>query len=240
MQDFLALMPQSQSKYPVLLLLLLCFSNLITAQIRSGINQTDNLGLKTGYWEAHYPSGQLRYSGQFVKGRPTGEFKYYYESGKLRATNRFESSGLRAYHRSYAENGILVAEGMYFDQQKDSTWRFYSDVDGALISEDQYEMGLQHGLSRVYYPLSEQPAEITTWNHGKKHGPWKKYFPDGRLLAEGAYAEDQPDGPVVFYHPGEKVHIRGSYRLGLKTGTWETFDEEGNLISKEVYQERGF
>jgi antitoxin component YwqK of YwqJK toxin-antitoxin module len=212
----------------------------LRSQNRSGINQTDAMGRKTGAWEARYPNGQLRYSGQFSQGRPVGEFKYYYESGKLRATNVFENNGLRAYHKAYSDNGLLVAEGVYFDQQKDSTWRFYSDLDGKLLSEDEFTDNLQHGISRSFFPDTEKLAELTTWQYGEKHGPWVRYFPDGTRMAEGSYNEDQPDGPVVFYHPNGQVHIRGNYRLGLKTGVWETFDEDGKLISKEEYKERGF
>ena len=213
---------------------------ILQAQNNPTVNQTDALGRKMGVWEARYPNGQLRYIGQFSQGKPVGEFKYFYESGKLRATNNFETNGLKAYHKAYAENGLLVAEGIYFDQKKDSIWRFYSDIDGKLLSEDEFADNLQHGISRTFFPDSGIPAEITTWQHGKKHGSWKSYFPDGMLKAEGFFKEDQPDGPIVFYHPDGKVFIRGNYHLGLKTGVWETFDEQGNLISKEEYKERGF
>ncbi|HMM11343.1 MAG TPA: toxin-antitoxin system YwqK family antitoxin [Bacteroidales bacterium] len=210
------------------------------AQTGAGINQTDALGRKTGRWESRYPNGQLRYSGQFEQGRPIGEFRYYYESGELRAINTFSPGGLRAMNKTFAANGLLIAQGLYFDQQKDSTWRFYSDTDGSLVSEDEYADNVQHGISRTFYPNAEQVAEITNWREGKKHGPWQKFFPDGSLMAEGSFSDDQPDGPVVFYHPNGKVHIRGAYFHGLKVGLWETYDEDGILINKEEYKERGF
>ncbi len=223
-----------------LILILVGRINFAVAQDKVVVNQTDALGRKTGVWESRFSNGQPRYQGQFRQGRPEGEFRYFFESGKLRATNTFEPGGLRAYHKSWAENGILVAEGIYFNQQKDSTWRFYSDVDGLLISEDDFQDDLLHGTAKVFYPASGQLAEISMWQQGRKHGPWKKFFPDGMTMAEGSYADDQPDGLTIFYHPNGKIHIRGSYNNGLKAGIWETFDEDGNLIGKEEYKERGF
>jgi antitoxin component YwqK of YwqJK toxin-antitoxin module len=233
-------MRQSVFKNLLVILTLVGFTSSVDGQNTKVVNQTDGLGRKTGTWEGRYPDGQLRYTGQFKQGKPTGEFKYFFESGKLRATNTFDNTGLRAYHRSWAENGILVAEGIFFNQMKDSTWRFYSDLDGSLVSEDDFLNNMQHGTSKTYYPASEQVAEIATWQNGKKNGPWKKFFPHGSIMAEGSYTDDQPDGQIVFYHPNGKTHIRGSYHQGLKTGRWETYDENGNLIGNEEYKERGY
>ena len=41
------------------------------------INQLDANGKRTGLWEKKYPSGRLRYTGDFLAGKEVGTFKFY-------------------------------------------------------------------------------------------------------------------------------------------------------------------
>ncbi|MDO8896371.1 MAG: toxin-antitoxin system YwqK family antitoxin [Bacteroidales bacterium] len=229
-----------KNKIVFILLILSSFAFNLLAQRPTEINQADDKGKKFGYWEARYPSGKIRYTGQFHNDKPIGEFRYYFESGALRATNSFSNNGLKANHKSYAENGILIAEGIYFDQKKDSTWKIYSDVDRVLIAEENYRNNLLHGLSTTFFPDSGLPAEILEYVDGKRHGEWKKFFDDGLLMSEGFYENDLLHGQVIFYYPNGKVQIRGNYNNGLKTGVWQTFDEDGNLLNEDVHKEGEF
>ncbi len=206
------------------------------SQQAGNINQTDIHGHKTGLWEGHYPSGELRYTGRFIDDQPTGEFIYYYESGALRATNQFSLNGRKAYNKVYSEQGILLNEGVYFDQKKDSIWRVYSDTDGKLIAEEQYQNDLLHGPSKVYYPGNGQLAELTSYENGIKQGEWKRWFEDGSILNEANYVNDQLDGKAVFYHPNGAIEQQGYYHHGQKAGLWQLYDEQGLLLEEEEYK----
>jgi antitoxin component YwqK of YwqJK toxin-antitoxin module len=212
----------------------------VAAQRPADINQTDANGRKTGYWEARHSNGSVRYSGRFHNDKPIGEFRYYYDNGALRAINLFSNNGLRASHTAFSPNGTRIAEGLYFEQKKDSTWLFYSDVDGVLISIEEYKNDKAHGKSITLYPDTEQAAELVNYFEGKRNGEWIKYYEDGSVLNTGFYKDDFLHGPVTFYHPNGKIHIQGRYQEGLKIGLWQTYDEDGNLIEEEIYKERGF
>lgn len=224
----------------ILLSLLLSATISVLAQRPSAINQTDANGRKTGYWEARHTNGTIRYTGNFHNDKPIGEFRYYYEDGTLRATNVFSNNGLKAIHTAYSPQGKRLAEGFYFDQKKDSTWRFYSDTDGVLVSIESYRNDKAHGESLIFYPGTEQIAEIVHFSNGQRNGAWLKYYENGNILTEGSFQNDQLHGPITFYHLDGKIHIKGQYQEGLKSGIWQTFDEDGKLTEQENYQERGF
>lgn len=197
---------------------------------KSRTNETEK-ELKNGY----YQSGALRYRGYFQNGHPAGEVRYFFESGELKAINNFSPDGKRAYNKTYSTNAILVAEGLYIEQQKDSLWRIYSDIDGALVAEETYKLNRLHGESRFYNPKSGNMSELITYKNGKKHGVWKRWYDNGRLLNEATYENGQLQGAAVFYHPNGLVQFKGEYQNDVKVGFWQSFDEEGQQISKDEY-----
>lgn len=219
----------------IFIALLFVFS-IAAAQDNADTNQTDADGMKFGTWEAHYPSGQLRYSGQFLNDKPTGEFRYFYVSGQLRATNQFSMNGRKAYNRVFSEAGTMLAEGLYFDQLKDSVWRIYSEADGKLIAEETYKENVLHGESKTYYPQNDQLAELALFENGLRQGKAIRWFEDGKLLSEINYQDDQMQGPAVYYHPNGKIQFQGNYLNGRKDGLWKTYDEGENLIEEAMHK----
>lgn len=226
---------------PVLTLALTLFFQFLTivaAFGQYGLNQQDDQGRRFGRWEGRYPNGNLRYKGQFSNNRPVGLFEYFLEDGTLRATNTFEPGGVKAHHKSYSKSGILIAEGIYLNQKKDSIWLIFSDADGAMLSEESYQYNQLHGLTRVFYPKTSKLAEETQYESGMKQGLSKHYFESGAPMSETFFVEDQPHGRFVVYYENGKVQVEGSYDHGLKTGLWKTYDEQGTLTSEESYKER--
>jgi antitoxin component YwqK of YwqJK toxin-antitoxin module len=152
--------------------LILAMSNQLIGQEQ--INQTDHRGRKQGEWKATFTDGRTRYTGQFRDDVPYGEFRYCFPSGELRSVNVFSQNGKVAHNKTYFENNLLMAEGKYFNQKKDSTWRFYSDIDGNMLSEEDYLNDLRHGLVKNYYPDSGKLLEVIHYKDGKKNGAWQK------------------------------------------------------------------
>jgi len=61
--------------------------------------------------------------------------------GTLKAVSVLSEDGKIARTQSFAGNGRKIAEGNYREEKKDSTWKYYSDLDGILISEETYLSG---------------------------------------------------------------------------------------------------
>jgi antitoxin component YwqK of YwqJK toxin-antitoxin module len=61
---------------------------------------------------------------------------------------------------------------------------------------------------------------------------------DGKLKAEGRYADAElkiPHGTFTFYHPNGKKESTGEYRMGIKAGVWQRYDEWGTALAEKVY-----
>lgn len=212
-------------------LLTLLISNISLSQ-----NVTDEKGLKQGKWVKSYNYGGVRYEGMFQDNKPIGEFKYYYKNGSLKAKTIYSASGDSAATKSFHKNGKTMAKGMYFKQQKVGKWLYYSDIDGVLISEENYNSGQLHGKAIIFYPESGKPAEILEYNEGKREGPLRKFFPEGSIMTEGTFINDSLDGKFNLYWPDGKIQVSGAYSHGIQTGNWNYFDEEGNPVSDEDFR----
>ncbi|PLX13652.1 MAG: hypothetical protein C0598_03170 [Marinilabiliales bacterium] len=207
-----------------------------SAVISQNINQTDANGQKQGIWTKTYSNGVPRYEGKFKNNHPIGEFKYYYESGNLKAVTVFSSDGIVARTKTYHENNLPMAEGKYIKQKRDSIWLFYSDVDGELLSSETYRKGVLNGTTKTYYPKTGNVAEKIEYVKGIKQGPYRKYFPEGEIMTEGIYVNDNLDGDFTLYHPNGKIQIKGKYKDGRQVGNWEYFDENGNPLNEEDFK----
>ena len=95
---------------------------------------------------------------------------------------------------------------------------------------------------------------------GKKQGYWKKPAPEaGKIIFEGLFKDDKPQGVFKYYypfdsvkaimdfrqdgkiayaklfHPSGKMMAKGKYISEIKDSVWIYFDEAGIKISKDIY-----
>ncbi len=101
----------------------------------------------------------------------------------------------------------------------------------------------------------------TTDAKGRKQGYWKKYDEKGKLVYEGEFKDDKPQGKFKYYYPIDSVRAIMNFRDGgrvayaklfhmngkrmaegkyinkeTKDSTWTYYDELGVLISRENYK----
>jgi antitoxin component YwqK of YwqJK toxin-antitoxin module len=214
-------------------LLLFFLPSVLPAQ--DTLNRTDRDGKKQGFWQKTDSAGKKIYEGQFRDGIPYGEFRYYYPNGKVKAVSVISGNGKNARTVTFFPGGRKMAEGIYREEKRDSTWRFYSEYDGSLLSEENYKEGKKDGISRTYYG-GDGIAELTGWKDGMQEGPWEQYYSDGKLKLKGNYREGLRDGPVTTYFTSGKLLMEGQYVAGNADGTWTYYDETGIPEKREHYQ----
>lgn len=201
----------------------------------SHINKVDPEGRRQGDWRIYDGEGNLKFTGAFHDGKPIGEFRFFYPNGKIKAIIIQQDSGRVSYATNYHLNGNVLAKGKYVNQMKDSTWLYYSELDGALASEEYYRNGIKEGVWKVYYPEGGVMEEIT-YKNDLKDGPWNQYFTDGAVKQTSTYAKGLLEGPFIVYHINGKVEVSGSYIHDNKDGTWIYLTEIGELVKKEEYR----
>lgn len=200
------------------------------------VNRIDAKGRRQGVWTDFYPNGQKRYEGQFKNDKCKGVFRYYDQQGNLQATNEFDKSGERCLNKTFASNGRVVATGYYVNQKKEGEWKYYDKDSGQLLLSEENKEGKVNGWSRLYNPNNGKLAEETQYVEGVPEGQCRKYSDTGVLQMECVYRAGLLDGPCKTYYTNTVLKEEGQYVEGRKSGEWKTYNEDGDLLTTEVFE----
>ena len=104
--------------------------------------------------------------------------------------------------------------------------------------------GRKHGYWKEFYDNFELKSEIY-YKHGLRDGYYKLYDEKGNLKKIAKYVNDveqitdsetKPLQMQHEYYPNGRIKREASFRGGKREGTWREFDENGNVISSQIYQ----
>ncbi|MDD4604413.1 MAG: hypothetical protein PHF97_11490 [Bacteroidales bacterium] len=200
------------------------------------LNLLDQSGKKNGYWQKHDSLGRLVYEGHFNHGIPEGRFQYYYPSGKIKTISVVSEKGNYASTHSFFPNGQKMASGIYRNEKKDSTWQFFSEIDGSLVSTEEYMAGIKSGSTQVFFPKGAL-AEMICWKDGIKNGTWEQYYSDSKIKLRGSFLKGEKSGSFKTYYLSGQLMMSGQYATGHQEGTWVYYDEKGQIVKKEIYNQ---
>ena len=94
--------------------------------------------------------------------------------------------------------------------------------------------GQKHGIWINKYPNGNIRYK-GTFKHGTPVDTFKRYHPNGNLMAIMDYSRDGKVYATLYNEKGEK-RARGTYVDKKKDSTWVFFDDQGNLILQEHYK----
>lgn len=191
----------------------------------SDLNQTDANGKKQGKWKKKDETGG--YEGQFKDDVPVGMFKYFYPKGELKATINHYDNGKKASAHMFHKNGKHKAIGLYYNQKKDSLWRYFDEKEN-LIAEEFYKKGVVNGISKDYFETGQLLQELQ-YRDGVKDGIWKQYYPNGKMKQQTTYVNGKLDGEFKMYADDGNLIMEGKYVDDLKTGNWFFYDSHGMM-----------
>ncbi|MBI4648974.1 MAG: tetratricopeptide repeat protein [Bacteroidia bacterium] len=133
----------------------------------------------------------------------------------------------------YNDKGMLVEQGVINDKgDYDGKVEWYFDSGNPKISGN-YKGIIPYGKWMEFYENGITKAEYT-YKEGKKDGVYKYYHPNGNLWTERVYKEGKLWEVISNYLLNGGVKNPGTLKAG--TGEINIYDEKGNLISKEVYE----
>lgn len=217
----------SMNKKAILSLIFGFISLSIWAQ-QEPLNQVDKAGKKQGHWIKKDEHGKPVYEGHFKDNRPYGEFKYFYDTGEIQTVSVFSAGGTVCRTKHYFPGNILMAEGKYLNEKRDSVWKFYN-APNSLVSQESFKNGRKDGLEKNF-DVKGKLTEEKNWKDSTLHGPWKKFYEDGTVQQEGTYNAGVLEGPMKFFYPGNIPAVVGQYQHSLKTGKWTYYDRTGKSI----------
>jgi antitoxin component YwqK of YwqJK toxin-antitoxin module len=206
------------------------------------VNQKDTQGRKQGAWQKTYPKSRaFEYKGQFKDDKPVGTFYYYYASTKKKAIVTHDVKTGRSTSVMYHENGVLMAKGIFRNQEKDSVWEYYGPS-GRLSTKETYSNGKLNGNQTVYY-IFEDPmdkrvvvAKVTPYKMGVIHGDVIEYFDTGIIKSKVNYVNGKKEGIAVTNHPNGKVMITERFKGGIQHGWQSAHDQTGKETGKQYYR----
>ena len=186
------------------------------------INRYNGAGQRTGIWKDLHPNGVIKEEGNWTSDKRNGVFKFFNKKGELERMEKYE-------------NGVLISndnETSMIDIRKE----FHPN--GTVSLEGGYSNGKKHGTFREYNENGQQTTAYIYDNEvllgqgmidsiGRRQGPWKLYFPDGKVRAEGEYKDGLKESAWTFYFANGKIEQKGVYKMDLPTGAWKWFFSSG-------------
>lgn len=198
---------------------------------RENINRRDKNGLKQGKWKFFYENGVLQLEGQYINDLRDGYFKEFGPDGKLLSISKYfqgikqedarEISKLEV-RVDYYPDGKARIIGHYFNGIPEGVRREY-DEQGNLVRGFLFQEGVIVGRG-------------ITKETGLREGPWKEYYEDGKLRAEGNYSNGVRTGGWKFYFRSGALEQEGRFnQKGRHEGEWKWYYESGKLLRIENY-----
>ncbi len=196
------------------------------------INRYDDEGNRIGPWRELYANQQIKEEGNWTAGKRNGVFKFYDKRGLLERIERYvmgelvndngDDTSVLDIRREYDEMGRVRSVGSYRDGKKHGTFRFFSETgqeEPAMI----YDAGTVTGLGLID-------------SLNRRQGPWKLFYPDGELRAEGNYLNGMKDGTWSFFYRTGKLEQKGNYKEDLPVGNWKWLFSDGSIHREENYR----
>jgi antitoxin component YwqK of YwqJK toxin-antitoxin module len=218
--------------------LLTAFNSCFLAQL----NQQDSKGRKQGAWQKTYPKSDiLQYKGQFRDDKPVGTFTYYYPAGQLKAIIEHHPDGMHSRAYFYFENKMLMTEGFYFNQKKDSTWVNYN-AEGLVLGLESFKNDKLNGKKVIYYLEGQieteklNPLSFATYENDTLNGEYKEFFSTGKLKLMGKYKSGKRIGEWKEYYPNGSLYKVFRYKNDLIHGWSTTYNKDGEENGKFLYQ----
>ncbi len=198
---------------------------------RMKVNRRDKNNLKQGTWVTFYPNGRIKQEGTYKNDRKNGYFKDYTENGDLIKVVKYvddmaqpdaaEIQKLQVQNEYYPDGKIRVTT-MYRNGIPEGVKREFAP-DGQIVKSEEYHNGIVIGEGIVL-------------EDGSRDGPWKEFYSDGSLRAEGRYENGKRIGEWKFFHPDGKIEQTGKYtKSGKPDGTWKWYYDNGQLLREETY-----
>lgn len=195
--------------------------------------------LKHGLSTIYFRTGQITEKAMYQDGVQHGIWEQYFEDGtpKLKA-NVYQGESYEGEYISYYEDGKKMIQGSYKNGEKESSWYHYNP-DGSIEIIYVYRAGKlqnehpQNGVFTDYFPDDIKKSEYT-YKDGKKHGPFKEFYPMGEWKTEEVTDEFGNSYPVQKLH-GTQIKREGKYRNGELHGEVVTYHESGKVKERDTY-----
>jgi antitoxin component YwqK of YwqJK toxin-antitoxin module len=108
------------------------------------------------------------------------------------------------------------------------------------------EQGRKQGYWQVVAPVAEraqykpgQLFEEGRYLDNRRNGPWKRYWPNGKLLSQIVYDRGRPKGDYTTYYENGQVEEQGTWELDRNTGDFSRWHANGKVAQDFQFDANG-
>lgn len=181
-------------------------------------------GKRNGYGVFYWPSGTLRYEGEwdddYVYGieydAETGLVEYV---GGINGAGKYSGVGISFY------DGHIWQEGNFCEGiLSDDFAKCYHLSTGTLQYDGEYYGGYYDGQGKLYRPDGTLEYD-GFWHHGVRDGPGKCYDKNGKISYNGRRKNGMKHGEGKLYKEG-KICYDGEWKRGVRDGRGRGYWDE--------------
>lgn len=179
-------------------------------------------GLRDGYGVFFYiagtKAGEVKYEGEFYKGKACGSGIYYKEDGTIYeggfADNQRNGFGVET---TVDEEGAeVITKGTYVNGVKNGYIEEY--VNGQLSFEGNYVNGVKEGEQGKEYYENGNAKYIGDYRNGKRHGEGILYYENGSEKYKGEFKNGYFHGKGTEYNENGGIIYSGDHQNGIANG----------------------
>lgn len=211
-------------------------------------------------WKFYSEEGILVISYSYKEGKKNGLKKTYdAKKGILISDENFIDDVKQGESVTYFPNGAIKSRANFIEGKEEGIGYEYNE-EGIIQSIIEYKYGFVRKIEKI------NRTDKNGWKQGvwkdfydngkvkldgrylddKKDGYFKEYDIKGSLLSTTKYVKGvlQKDVPELAkvdirkeYYPNGKIKYIGGYKDSLPQGPHRQYDEEGNIVSTQIYEE---
>ncbi|NOQ72311.1 MAG: hypothetical protein GQ574_09945 [Crocinitomix sp.] len=197
-------------------------------------------------YKEFYDNGKIKLIGGIDRGIKNGTFREYNQEGEIINGYIYEKdtiiaegiiTGKGTYEGEwthYYKSGKEKAKGTYVNSKKEGKWTFYY-ANGKKEQEGNFQENKLKGSWTWYYHNGQVKRKEFYNRKELLEGTVYEYDSLGNEMTRGDYYNGLREGEW-FYHVGDHKEV-GEYTLGIETGTWRHYYQNGKLAFTGVYNE---
>ncbi|RRD39465.1 toxin-antitoxin system YwqK family antitoxin [Leptotrichia sp. OH3620_COT-345] len=189
-------------------------------------------GIIEGQYNEYYSNGNLFTTGKYSDGKREGSWKIYSEKGQLWKSYEYKNNELNGQYISYYTNtGMREIVGNYKNDKPDGIWNEYY-ANGSRKKSGTYKDGKKIGIFVEWFINGTKKSDVS-YIDDEINGKMNVYYENGILFYEADIKGRE--GNVKGYHQNGKISFEGKVTESRRIGTWNYYDNTGNLFNKIEY-----
>lgn len=208
--------------------------------LRTEYNDDDSVQVQENYEEGwlhgnrkvFYSSGKPSLDENYEVGKLAGKREAFHLNGLVSCSENYKDGKLQGPRKTFDAEGKALSLGFYAAGLPDGYHTEYNPATGLPITEEYYQSGRLHGISRKYSAMGKRLL-FAFYEHGQLHGKRTEYDRDGFRKTESDYFQGQLHGRHKTY--SMTGCLDEGYASGVLHGTTVCYDANERLQYEKIY-----